>query len=86
ALELVDQVLKHTPKSFAALRLKSKVYLQQEEELDTILASIEESEKYGYDDAIEYDRVYAYYIHGRFDECRRIHKELERTRPLSHST
>lgn len=86
ALELVDQVLKYSPKSFAALRLKSKIYLQQEEQLETILASIEESEKYGYDDAIEYDRVYAYYIHGRFDECRRIHKELERTRPLSHST
>ena len=66
--------------------MKSKIYLQQEEELETILASIEESEKYGYDDAIEYDRVYAYYIHGCFDECRRIHKELEQTRPLSHST
>lgn len=86
ALELTEVVLEHQPKTYASHRLKTKIYLQQEEALDKILDSIATSEKYGYDDDIEYDRVYAYYIHGDFEECRKIFSHLKRTRPLSHST
>lgn len=86
ALRLTEEVLQRQPKSYIAHRLKTKVFLQQEADLDTILDSIAESEKYGYDDGIEYDRVYAYYLHGQFQECQRIYEELKRTRPLSHST
>ncbi|MDE1549806.1 AAA family ATPase [Jeotgalibaca caeni] len=86
ALELTEVVLEHQPKTYASHRLKTKIYLQQEEALDKILESIATSEKYGYDDDIEYDRVYAYYIHGDFEECRKIFSHLKRTRPLSHST
>lgn len=86
ALQLIQRVLEQQPKTYAAYRLITKIYLQQEKDLETILESIAVSEKYGYDDDIEYDRVYAYYIHGDFEECRRIYENLKRTRPLSHST
>ncbi|AZP03967.1 AAA family ATPase [Jeotgalibaca ciconiae] len=86
ALEMTEVVLERQPKLYASHRLKTKIYLQQEESLETILNSIEVSEKHGYDDDIEYDRVYAHYIHGDFEECRKIYEYLKRTRPLSHST
>ena len=86
SLELLDVVLEYQPNNYTALRLKTKIHLQQEDSLETILKSIEYSEKYGYDDDIEYDRVYAYYIHGDFEKCRQIYEDLKRTRPLSHST
>lgn len=86
SFELLDVVLKYQANNYAALRLKTKIYLQQEAPLETILKSIEVSEKFGYDDDIEYDRVYAYYIHGNFEKCRQIYEDLKRTRPLSHST
>lgn len=86
ALVLTEAVLKQQPKTYASHRLKTKIYLQQEEDLEKILDSIAISEKYGYDDDIEYDRVYAYYIHGDFEECRKIFANLKRTRPLSPST
>lgn len=86
AMKLTRAVLERQPKAYASHRLKTKIFLQQEAPLETIVESLEESEKYGYDDGIEYDRVYAYYIHGQFEECRRIYEELKRNRPLSHST
>lgn len=86
SLKYVHAVLKKKPTSYMMHRLTTKIYLQQERELDVILASIATSEKYGYDDDIEYDRVYAYFIHGEFSECRKIYENLKRTRPLSHST
>ena len=86
ALELVEQVLKYNPRSFDGHRLKTKIYIQQEEPLEKILQSIEDSEKFGYDDDIAYDKVYAYYIHNQFGECRNIYKDLLRTRPLANST
>jgi SpoVK/Ycf46/Vps4 family AAA+-type ATPase len=86
ALALVEQVLKHNPRSFDGQRLKTKIYIQQEEPLEKILQSIEDSEKFGYDDDIAYDKVYAYYIHNKFGECRNIYKDLLRTRPLANST
>lgn len=86
SLKYVQAVLKKKPASYRMHRLITKIYLQQERELDVILASIATSEKYGYDDDIEYDRVYAYFIHGEFSECRKIYENLKQTRPLSHST
>ena len=86
ALDLLAVVLERQPKHYASYRLRTKIYLQQEEPLEDILQSIDESEKHGYDDDIEYDRVYAHYIHGDFEECRTIFENLKRTRPLSHST
>ena len=86
ALIFSQAVLKEKPNSYVIHRLITKIYIQQERDLDVILASIATSEKYGYDDDIEYDRVYAYFIHGDFVECRKIYESLKRTRPLSHST
>lgn len=86
SLRYAQAVLKKKPTSYMMHRLTTKIYLQQERELEIILASISTSEKYGYDDDIEYDRVYAYFIHGDFAECRKIYESLKRTRPLSHST
>lgn len=86
ALRLTEEILKQRPKTYASHRLKTKILLQKEAPLDDILASIKTSENYGYDDDIEYDRVYAYYIHGDFEECRKIFEYLKQSRPLSHST
>lgn len=86
ALTLTEEILQQRPKTYTSHRLKTKILLQKEAPLDTILDSITVSEKHGYDDEIEYDRVYAYYIHGDFEECRKIFDYLKQTRPLSHST
>lgn len=86
SLELIEGILKERPKTYASHRLKTKILLQKEAPVETILAAIAESEKYGYDDDIEYDRVYAYYIHGDFEECRKMFEYLKQTRPLSPST
>lgn len=86
ALTLTEGILAERPKTYASHRLKTKILLQKEAPLDAILDSITVSEKHGYDDDIEYDRVYAYYIHGDFEECRKIFEYLKQTRPLSHST
>lgn len=86
ALALTEAILHQRPKTYASHRLKVKILLQKEAPLETILEAISTAEKYGYDDDIEYDRVYAHYIHGDFEECRKIFEHLKQTRPLSHST
>lgn len=86
SLTLTEEILEQRPKTYASHRLKTKILLQKEASLDLILDAITASEKHGYDDDIEYDRVYAYYIHGDFEECRKIFDYLKQTRPLSHST
>lgn len=86
ALALTESILTQRPKAYTSHRLKTKILLQKEAPLEAILEAIATSEKYGYDDDIEYDRVYAHYIHGDFEECRKIFEYLKQTRPLSHST